>query len=209
VAALCRLYDNYLHIVVHAGGAARTVGGLAGLAISVGAPGSGTELIARRVLEVAGIDADAHIRASRLGVDESVTAMRAGAIDGFFFSGGLPTPAVATIAATTPVRLLDVGSVVPALRARHGQTYSERTIPASIYGLDTPVTTVGVPNYLIVSETMADALAYDLIRAMFDSRATLADAHPEARRLDRVSAINTHPVPLHIGARRYYQEAKR
>jgi TRAP transporter TAXI family solute receptor len=209
IAALARLYDNYLHVVVCSDLEVKSVSGLRGMAVSVGAPGSGTELTAHRVLDLAGIDVDVDIRASHLGVDESAAALLSGTIDAFFFSGGLPTAAVATLAHSTPIRLLDLGSTVPALRERHGQTYVERTIPASAYGVGVPVATVGVPNYLIVSAGMADRLAYDLVRIMFENRGTLATAHPEGRRLDRVSAINTFPVPLHNGAQQYYREAKR
>jgi uncharacterized protein len=209
IAALARLYDNYLHVVVRRDAEVRTVGGLGGMHVSVGAPGSGTELIARRVLDLVGVNVEIDIRASQLGVDESSAALSKGVIDAFFWSGGLPTTAIAMLAETMPIRLLDLGAIVPPLRERHGQTYSERTIPASAYGLGAPVATVGVPNYLVVSVTMADELAYDLIRVMFASRRVLALAHPEARRLDRVSAINTSPVPLHSGAQRYYRDAKR
>lgn len=209
IAALARLYDNYLHVVVHPAVDAHTVSGLRGRAVSVGAPGSGTELIAQRVLDLAGVDVDGDIGAVHLGVDDSATALRDGTIDAFFFSGGLPTAAVATLAENMQVRLLDTGSIVAGLRERYGQTYSERTIPASAYGLGEPVATVGVPNYLIVATGMADDLAHDLISVMFGNRETIALAHPEGRRLDRVSAINTYPIPLHNGAQRYYREAKR
>jgi len=55
---------------------------------------------------------------------------------------------------------------------------------------------------------MAEPLAYDLISVLFANRELLAKAHPEGRRLDRVSAINTSPLPLHPGAHRYYRQTK-
>jgi TRAP transporter TAXI family solute receptor len=209
VMVLARLYDNYLHVVVPAERPWDKLDELRDRLVSVGASGSGTELIASRLLLVAGLDVDLDLRASRLGVDESAAAMAAGKLDAFFFSGGIPTAAIDALARTMPIKLLDVGGLVPALRQRYGEVYAERTIPASSYLLDVPVTTVGVPNYLVVAEEMAETMAYDLTRVMFEDRDSLARAHPEGRRLDRGSAINTFPLPLHPGAERYYREAKR
>lgn len=209
VVALARLYDNYLHVVVPAEHQLVTVDELRDRAVSVGASGSGTELIATRLLLVAGLDVDRDVRAHRLGVDDSAAAMAAAKLDAFFFSGGIPTAAIEALARKMPIRLLDVGGRVPALRQTYGEVYAERTIPASSYLLGKPVTTVGVPNYLVVARAMADPLAYDLTRVMFAARDWLARAHPEGRRLDRGSAINTFPLPLHPGAERYYREAKR
>jgi TRAP transporter TAXI family solute receptor len=209
VVALARLYDNYLHVVVHAAHRLDSVHQLRDHPVSVGAPDSGTELIATRVLTAASLDVDRDLRASRLGVDDSAAALAAGTIDAFFFSGGLPTAAIDAVARSMPIRLLDVGGLVPPLRQRFGEVYAERTIPASAYRLGVPVTTVGVPNYLVVADTMEERLAYDLIRVMFMDRDRLAQAHPEGRRLDRGSAINTYPLRLHRGAERFYREAKR
>jgi uncharacterized protein len=52
-------------------------------------------------------------------------------------------------------------------------------------------------------------LAYAIIETLFAERDLLAAAHPEGRRLDRGSAINTYPLPLHPGAERYYRAIKR
>jgi TRAP transporter TAXI family solute receptor len=209
VVALARLYDNYLHAVVRADLGLESVADLREGLVSVGASGSGTELIASRLLTVAGLSVDHDLRASRLSLDDSAAAVAKGALDAFFFSGGLPTAAIETLARTTPIRLLDLGGFVPALRQSYGEVYAERTIPASAYMLGTPIATVGVPNYLVVAEGMDEPLAYDLIRVMFAGRQQLAQAHPEGWRLDRGSAINTFPLKLHPGAERYYREAKR
>jgi TRAP transporter TAXI family solute receptor len=206
VTALARLYENYLHVVALDGGPVQRLADLAGRTASLGAPGSGTELIAGRVLATAGVRPAADLR---LGVDDSARALLDGRLDAFFFSGGLPTAAISTLARAVPIRLLDVGDLVTGLRRGYGELYAERTIPASTYGLDGPVGTVGVANYLVVAALFDADVAYRLTRLLFDRRELLAAAHPEARRLDRWAAIGTYPVPLHPGAIRYYREVKR
>lgn len=208
ITALMRLYDNYLHLVVPAQTAISSVGDLRGQAVSVGAAGSGTELTVTRLLMAAGLDPERDMRVSRLGVDESATSMSARQLDAFFFSGGVPTSAIYDLAALLPVRLIELGSLADKMRRMFGELYAVRTIPASAYRLVAPVATIGVPNYLVVHANMDEGLAYQLVRAMFAGQARLADAHPEGRRLDRRSAINTVPLPLHPGAARYFQDSK-
>ena len=73
-----------------------------------------------------------------------------GTLDAFFFSGGLPVAAVTDLSRRVAIRLLDVSAVVAKLRLAYGEFYAERTIPVSAYGLPAAVTTIGVPNYLVV-----------------------------------------------------------
>lgn len=208
ISALARLYENYLHVVVPAAGPVRGLHDLAGRRVSLGAAGSGTEVIAARALEAVRIDPYAGLTALRYGVDDSARELAAGRLDAFFFSAGLPVAAITTLARATPVRLLDLGDLASILSERHGEFYTERTIPASTYGLDHPVSTIGVSNYLVVQRAMPVDLAYAVTRLLFERREDLAEAHPEARRLDPGAAIGTYPLALHPGAVRYYREAK-
>jgi uncharacterized protein len=208
VAALGRIYENYFHLVVRLDSAITKVADLKGRRVSVGAPASGTELFATRLLPFLGLTV-ADLRAERLDPDVAADRVAAGQLDAMFFSGGIPTAAIAGLARKTPVGLLELGSFVPQLRSRYGEVYVERTIPASAYGLATPTVTVGVANYLAVAAAMDERVGYQVTRALFEHRDLLAAAHPEGSRLDRGAAISTLPLPLHPGAARYYREAKR
>jgi TRAP transporter TAXI family solute receptor len=209
VVALARIYDNYLQLVVRAGGPVHTLADLRGRRVDTGAAASGTEVTAARVLAVAGLDPTRDLRRSRLGLDDVVAALAAGRIDAFFWSGGLPTAAVARLARAVPLRLVPLDGTVRALRERFGDFYVETAVPAAAYGLADAVGTVGVPNYLMVGTAMPAATAYRLTRLLFDRRPELVAAHPEARRLNLRSAIATYPVPLHPGAERCYRELSR
>ena len=208
VVALGRIYENYLHLVVRPDRAIARVADLRGRRLSLGAPASGTELFATRLLPLVGLDPARDLRAERLDPNVAADAVATGRLDAMFFSGGIPTAAIADLAHRTPVALVELASFVPALRSRYGEVYVERTIPASAYGLAMPTPTVGVSNYLVVANAMDERIAYRVIRALFEHRDRLAAAHPAGSGLDRGAAINTLPLPLHPGAARYYREAK-
>ena len=205
--ALAQLYTNYTQVVAPAGSGINSIEDLRGRSVSVGSPGSGTEIIALRVLEAAGIDPDSDIDRQQLGVDESVDAVRDGTVDAFFWSGGLPTGAVTDLATTNQIVLLPTLDYLGALRSQYGEVYEETIIPAGTYeGVDEDVSVIGVPNYLVVNESMDEELAYQITRLLFDQQDALAEAHPEARNLDRDTAPQVPPLELHPGAERYYSE---
>ncbi|WP_422774592.1 TAXI family TRAP transporter solute-binding subunit [Plantactinospora sp. WMMC1484] len=206
LSAIARVYDDLLHLVTRAQGPIRHLADLKGRRVAIGAPGSGTAITAERLLKVAEVDDDL-AEPLPLGIDDSVAALRAGTIDAFFFSGGLPVKAVADFAAETPARFVDLGQWVEPLRRSHEEVYVARDIPASAYGTE-PVTTVAVPNYLVVATSMPEQLVYDVTRLLMQRRDELSGAHPAAARLNPQSAITTTPLALHPGAARYYQTHK-
>ena len=141
-------------------------------------------------------------------MDESVDAVRDGTVEAFFWSGGLPTGAVTDLATTDQIVLLPTIEYLDALRSQYGEVYQEATIPAGAYeGFDQDVAVIGVPNYLVVNESMDEEMAFQITQLLFEQQEALAEAHPEARNLDITAAPQVPPLDLHPGARRYYDEA--
>ncbi len=208
-AALGQLYTNYTQIVAKAGTGIEKVADLRGKRVSVGAPGSGTEVIALRVLEAAGMDAGKDLRKTGLGVGESVGALRDGTIDAFFWSGGLPTSGITDLATSDRIVLLPTTEFLSALQSKYGQAYQRDVIPAGVYkGVDERVEVLGVPNLLVVNQAMPEQQAFDITRLLFERKNDLVAVHPEAKNLDPQRARQTGEVPLHPGAQRYYSSAR-
>jgi uncharacterized protein len=208
--ALARLYTNYTQVVTTAGKGIERIEDLKGKRVSVGSPNSGTEVIALRILEAAGLDPQADLRRQQLGVAESVQAIKDGSLDAFFWSGGLPTGAVTDLASSRKIALLPTDDYVAPLRSRYGEAYAKTTIEAGTYkGVSQGVAVIGVPNYLVVNRSMSEDLAYQLTKLLFEKKSELVKVHPEANNLDLATAQRVTPLELHPGARRYYQEAGR
>lgn len=210
VRALAVLYTNYTHLVARGGAGIRRVADLKGKAVSTGAAGSGTELIAMRVLRAAGLDPARDITPMSLGVAQSVDALKDGKADAFFWSGGVPTAAVLDLANTPGVSwaLLPTDDVLAALQAAHGPgLYAPVVIPKAAYtGLAADVPVVGVANILAVHAGMSDRLAYDITRLLFEHQAELVAVHAEAKNLSLATAVAGSPAAIHPGALRYYRE---
>ncbi len=208
-ASLAVLYSNYTHLVTLAGGGIRTVADLRGKRISTGSPGSGTEVIAFRVLRAAGLNPDGDITRQGLGATESADALKDGKIDAFFWSGGLPTAAVQDLSHSSgiTIHMVASGGLVAALQKEHGPLYFPLQIPANAYpGVVAPVSVVGVANVLVVNKSMPEQLAYDITRILFEKQHELAAIHPEARNLALATAVTGSPAEFHPGALRHYKE---
>ncbi|MEU6712467.1 TAXI family TRAP transporter solute-binding subunit [Nonomuraea sp. NPDC046802] len=200
VLALARMYMNYVHLVVARTSPITGIEELAGRAVSIGEEGSGTAVTATRVLSAAALERPPEV--VRLELDASIKALRGGDIEAFFWSGGVPTPA---LAALDDVRLVPLERLVPVMRRGFGPVYEHATVPAGTYGGAAPVPTVGTPSYLMCRATLPGDLAYTITETLFNARDRLQAPSAPGGRLDERYAIGTGVVPLHAGAIRYYR----
>jgi TRAP transporter TAXI family solute receptor len=204
VKTLMILYPNRMHVVTVEGSGINKMSDLKGKRVSTGSPGSATEVMAFRVIEAAGLDRDKDMTRERLGVAESVNAMKDKKIQAFFWVGGLPTAAVTDIANTpgTKVKLIDHADLVPAMNKKWGNLYVEDTIPKETYrGMDADNKQATVMNILIAHENMDDKTAYNIVKTIFDKRQDLINVHKEAAnfKLENQKAAAS-PIPFHPGA---------
>jgi uncharacterized protein len=209
-ASIAVLYSNYTHIVTVANTGISSLADLRGKTISSGSPGSGTEVIALRVLRAAGLDPERDVTRQGLGVSESAGALKDRKIAAFFWSGGLPSAAIQDLAHSPgiTIRMIPSGDLVAALRRDHGDLYFPLEVAAGSYkGVDRSVPVIGVSNVLVVNRSMPADLAYDVTRLLFEKKSELVAIHPEAQHLSLDRASTGSPAEYHEGALRYYKQA--
>ena len=204
------LYPNRMHVVTVEGRGIAKMADLKGKRVSTGSPGSATEVMAFRLIEAAGLDKDSDMKRERLGVAESVNAIKDGKIDAFFWVGGLPTAAVTDLASTpnTKLKMVDHADVVAAMNKKYGNLYIEDVIPKSTYkGMDADNKQATVMNILVAHENMDDKTAYNIVKTIFDKREDLVAVHKESAniKLENQKASAT-PIPYHPGAAKYLAE---
>src|SRR5213595_4047148 len=130
VRTLLVMYPNRMHVVTIEGTGINSMKDLKGKRVSTGSGGSATEVMAFRVIEAAGLDKDRDMKRERLGVAESVNAIKDRKIDAFFWVGGVPTAAITDLANTpgVKVKLVDHTDVVPAMNTKYGNLYVKDVI---------------------------------------------------------------------------------
>lgn len=209
VRVMAHLYVSYFHLVTMGNSPISSVADLKGKKVSTGAPGSGTEVVAFRVLESYGINPDRDIKRDRLSVVESVNALKDGKIDAFFWVGGLPTAAVLDLAATPNMsaKLIPTDGALPNIEKKYGHIYVHARIPKTTYPkMSADVGVVGIPNILVCNTNADPNVIYNVLKAMFDHKNELVAVHKQALELTIETAVIKTAVPYHPGAVKFFKE---
>lgn len=207
---LAVFYPQKNHVVTLEGNGIEKMADLRGKRVSIGSPGSGSEIIARRLLEAYGIDPDKDINKQRLGVAEAVNALKDRKIDAFIHNAAIPIPAVTDLGATPgmKIKLIDHADAVAAMNKKYGPLYSAGTLPAKTYpGQTKEATTVDVWAVLVTSSKMSDKLAYDTVKTLFDKKPDLLLVARDAEYMTFENQFSGNtPIPFHPGALKFFAE---
>ncbi len=207
---LAVIYPNNMHVVTLEGKGIDKITDMRGKRVSTSAPGSGTEILAQRILEIYGLDPDKGMKREKLGPGEAAGALKDRKIDAYFWVGGLPASAVTDLAATPGIKIKFIphADVVSKLREKYGPLYVQGIIPAKTYpGQNEDVPIVVVWNLLVCHENMEENVVYDIVKALFDHKPDLVVVHGDARHLSlETQAAGGSPIPFHPGAIRYFKE---
>jgi TRAP transporter TAXI family solute receptor len=206
VRGLASLYANMVHIVALESSGITSLEDLRGMRVSIGAPGSGTEVNTAAILAANGITYD-DIDEQRLNFNETADALANGDIDAGFWSVGAPTSSILNLATTQDIVIISLTQAELDAAMAADATFAMTTLPSGSYtGVDEEISVLGIPNVLVVSSEMSDDLAYALTKAMFENIAELQAVHPAANETTIEFTMGATPIPLHPGALRYYDE---
>jgi TRAP transporter TAXI family solute receptor len=204
------VYPNRMHIVTLEGTGIQTMADLKGKHVSTGSPGSATEVMAFRVIEAAGLDKDKDMKRERLDAAESVDAIKDRRIDAFFWAGGIPTAAVADLAATPGIKmkLIDHADTVEKMNAKYGKLYTSGTIKTGAYpGMDKDNTIAEVWNLIVTGDKMSNDDAYAIVKTLVEKKADIVAVHKEAESFSLDNQVQARsPIPFHPGALKYFKE---
>lgn len=205
--ALASIYPNAVQIVTLGDSDIKALSDLKGKRVSVGAPGSGTEVNAEAILTANGISYDT-FEPQRLNFNETADALRDGDIDVGFWSVGPPTSSILNLAATRDIRILPLSEEEVTAAQEKEPVFAAYTLRKGLYeGMDEAVSTISIPNVLVVNSAMDEELAYQITKNMFEHVDELIAVHPAANDTTPEFALSSTPIPLHPGAIRWYEEA--
>lgn len=206
IRAIARLYTSHVQVLARADSGVRSIADMKGKRVSTGSPNSGAEVVALRMLRVAGLDPDADISRQALSLPETVQGLKDGTLDAMVWVGGLPASGITDLVTSLKdeVRFVPLDSVLAGMRREHGPVYAGGPLPKDAYGQPADVPTILIPNLLVVNENMDPALAESLAKLLIDHKADLEKVHVSAKDISAAEAPKTDPVPLHDGAKKYF-----
>ena len=207
-------YEQPLHIVTKEGTGIRSVMDLRRKRVSVGAPNSGTEEQADYVLKTLGIDWNKDLTREKLGVGESVAALKDGKIDAFFWSGAVPTGSIIDMANTPGVKMLmlPIGGEIAdkIMKANPGVFHKTVFAKGSYAGIEKDVETLAITAVLQAMDTFPADKLYQIVKAIFDNKAELAAVWKGATKMTPATAVGQVTSEalkyVHPGAQKYFKE---
>ncbi len=205
--AVANLYAETLHVVTLRRGGFRSISDLRGRRLSLDAQGSGTPPLARRVLAAYGLsdgDFEAHYIKPGLAIEQ----LAAGKLDAFFAVGGAPLRSVERLAEIAEVQILPVDAERLGLDGDDWSFAVPAALAAGTYEGVAETPTLATAALLLVRADLPSAVVGRLTARLWhaETRARLAEIHPQGGRLRPELAVRGLPVPLHPGASGYYRE---
>lgn len=204
--AVASLYPEKFQIVVRNDANVHSVDDLRGKRISVDEIGSGTLAVMRIVLGAYNMT-DKDLLPVYLKPVFTHGKIVSGDLQGFVAMAGTPMSAMK--------QLSDIGvSLVPVsskVAARIEEQYAYLTpgiIPVGTYENVPEISTLQVHAILVVDELMDEELVYQMTSALWSQRtlSMLESGHPQGKFITMETAFDGLSIPLHSGAKKYYQE---
>ena len=204
VMAIAALYPAVLQVAATADSGAKTIADLKDLRISVGPPGSNSSVLAERMLTAH--DAFDINNVQFLSYGEATNSIRNGNLDASIILAGVPASAFIELTTTTEANLIPVEKAKAEALIKDYPFYALGEVKGDVYGGNSePIAAMVDPVILFTSKDADEELVYRITKLMFDNLSTLAEVHPAAALITRENAPNT-PIPLHPGAKRYFDE---
>jgi TRAP transporter TAXI family solute receptor len=207
VLAIGALYPNAIQIATLADSGIEGLEDLKGKRVSVGAPGSGTEVMNRDVFGAVGMGFDQFASTARLSYAETTNAMKNGNLDAGSLSVGLGASALLDLASTRAMALVcmtpeEVGRITAEF-----PYYAPFIIPGDTYpGVEDDCLSIQAANHLFVRADADDELVYQMTKVLYENAEKLMQTSQAAATISPDYAMQSTVVPLHPGAMRYYQE---
>jgi TRAP transporter TAXI family solute receptor len=204
---LAALYPEDVLIVAAQSAHIASVADLKGMRVSLGTENSGTVVTARAVL-AAWRMSERDLNAHHVSPDMAVQMLEKKKLDAFFFVGGSPVPLVQTLTAAGIAKLIPIDGEGRVRLLKAVPSLSADTIAANIYSSAKPIPTVQGRALFIVRDSVPDALAYGIARAVFApvNADVLASGNRSAALIRLDTAAKNLPAPLHPGAQRFFRE---
>lgn len=207
IRGMAMLYPEVVQIIATESSGIQSVDDLKGKKVAVGAPGSGTEVNARQILEEHGITYDDLGKADYLSFNEAADQLKDKQIDAAFVTAAVPTSAVTEVTQTSDIVVVNVDSAKISSLIEKYPFYTEVTIPADSYkGQTSDVTTPAVMAMLVVPENLDEDLVYNLTKQLFEQRQVIIDTHDKGNDIKLDTALAGMPIDVHPGSQRYYDE---
>ncbi len=185
----------------------KTIPDLKGKRVAVGSAGSGTEVMARAILEIYGMSYD-DINEDFLGFGDAASGLKDGTVDAAFTWAGIPTASVMELCATHNISMISFTDE----ELQRLMTVSSYCVPANITKETYPkmyesAQSFSIPAIICANADLDEEFVYNFMVEVFGNMETLAQTHERGADLSLDTALDgLDGATLHPGAVRFFKE---
>lgn len=206
VRGLCTLYPEVVQIIASDASGIEEVEDMAGMKVAVGDRGSGTEVNARQILAMHGIEYDDLGKTDFLSFAEATDQIKNGQIDAAFVVAAIPSSSVTELSTTHDVHLVPIRQEKADELTAEYPYYTYLDIDATPYGIDEPVPAVAVQAMIIVNESMDEDVVYNITKNIFENLDVVEESHARGKDITLETALEGMSIEVHPGAQKYFDE---
>lgn len=181
---------------------------LVGKRVNIGNPGSGQHATMEVVMRAKGWNKGTFSLANELPAWQQSMALCHDRVQAMIYTVGHPNQSVAQATSLCGAKIVEVSGPEIDRLVSENSFYIHTSIPGGIYAANPdPVNSFGVNATVVASSKLDADLVYTVVKTVFDNLETVKSMHPAFAALTKEKMIvDGLSVPLHEGARRYYQE---
>lgn len=185
----------------------KTIADLKGERVAVGSPGSGTEVMAKDLLDLYGLSY-ADIKEDFLGFGDASSGLKDKTIDAAFIWAGVPTSGIMELGTQHKVRLLNFSDdMVKKLKISHPFCVPVKITKEQYNSLMEDINTIAIPATLQCRADLPDEFVYNFLVVLFNNLPEIAGAHARGGDLSLEGALYGMDIEkLHPGAIKFYKE---
>ena len=206
--SLFSVHPEPMHLMARADAGINSPGDLAGKKVNIGNPGSGTRVLADKLMEYYGLSPDDFSLAAELKSSEQSAALCDGKLDAAIWAAGLPNGSSQEATATCDIKMVALAGKEIDMLLGDNSAYAAATIPGGMYpGNPDNIPSWGPKATVVTSANTPDDVAYAVVKAVFDNIDDFKGLHPAFSRLVEKEMISDSlSADLHPGAAKYYKE---
>ncbi len=206
VCNVATLYPQFFQVVVLANSGINSLRDFKGKSLTTQVRGNTGELITQHILQVAGLSYK-DLKVSFGSYNDSVAQMQDGHAHIFTLGAAAPVSAVLDLASNREIRVLDLTETLDAMR-KLNPGYTLSTIKAGTYPKqDKDVRVISYWTHVVVACKLPDEQVFAMTKAMVDNLGDMVAINKSMDGLTPAAMAQDIGVPLHAGAKKYYEGA--
>lgn len=206
LATLMNMYPAPEHLVTTSKTGIKTLEDIRGKKVSIGAPGSGNQVLVQLILEAAGMNPEKDFQKQQLTQPEAAMALKDGNVEAVFWNFAAPGSAVMEVAAVRDVVLIPLPKDLVDRVVEQNPFLFAYTLKKGTYtGQTEDVLTVADGNFLVVRNDMDEELGYNLAKTFVEGRDSFIKVTQQAVHFVPEEA-SVGIIPFTTGSVKYFKE---